>query len=114
MSFSTEPKAESRADLWTPVKVAGGTYLRLPLQTRWLHETDDLVLSLKESIKLARPGDTVGVSEKVVNLADWLGFWPATSGRAPIPWGSRSRKRWSTWYVPSASGGSSPRQSAVR
>ena len=68
MSFSTEPKADSRADLWTPVKVAGGTYLRLPLQTRWLHETDDLVLSLKESLKLARPGDTVGVSEKVVIL----------------------------------------------
>jgi hypothetical protein len=68
MSFSTEPKADSRADQWTPVKVAGGTYLRLPLQTRWLHETDDLVLSLKESLKLARPGDTVGVSEKVVIL----------------------------------------------
>jgi F420-0:gamma-glutamyl ligase len=68
MSFSTEPNADRRLDLWTQVKVAGVTYLRLPLQTRWLDETDDLVLALKDSLKLARPGDTVGVSEKVVIL----------------------------------------------
>ena len=68
MSFATEPKADRRADPWTQVKVAGGTYLRLPLHTRWLDETDDLVLALKDSLKLARPGDTVGVSEKVVIL----------------------------------------------
>jgi F420-0:gamma-glutamyl ligase len=68
MSFSTEPNADRRLDLWTQVKVVGVTYLRLPLQTRWLDETDDLVLALKDSLKLARPGDTVGVSEKVVIL----------------------------------------------
>jgi hypothetical protein len=68
MSLSTEPKADRRPDPWTQVKVAGGTYLRLPLHTRWLDETDDLVLALKDSLKLARPGDTVGVSEKVVIL----------------------------------------------
>ena len=68
MSFSTEPKADRSVDLWTQVKVAGVTYLRLPLQTRWLDETDDLVLALKESVELARPGDTVAISEKVVIL----------------------------------------------
>ncbi len=68
MSFSTEPKADRRVDLWTQVTVAGVKYLRLPLHTEWLDETDDLVLSLKESLKLARPGDTVAVSEKVVVL----------------------------------------------
>ena len=68
MTFPAEPKADKRVDLWTQVKVAGLKYLRLPLRTRWLNETDDLVLSLKESLKLARPGDTVGVSEKVIIL----------------------------------------------
>jgi hypothetical protein len=68
MSFSTEPKADRHVDLWTQVTVAGFKYLRLPLHTEWLDETDDLVLSLKESIKLARAGDTVAVSEKVVVL----------------------------------------------
>ena len=68
MSFVTEPKADRRVDPWTQVSGAGVKYLRLPLHTRWLDETDDLVLALKDSLKLARPGDTVGVSEKVVIL----------------------------------------------
>ena len=68
MTFPAEPKADKRVDLWTQVKVAGLKYLRLPLRTRWLNEADDLVLALKESLKLARPGDTVGVSEKVIIL----------------------------------------------
>ncbi len=68
MTFPTEPKADKRVDLWTQVKVAGVKYLRLPLPTRWLNEADDLVLALKESLELARPGDTVGVSEKVIIL----------------------------------------------
>jgi hypothetical protein len=68
MTFSTESKAENRVDLWTRVSVAGVNYLRLPLRTEWLDETDDLVLALKESLKAARPGDTVAVSEKVVIL----------------------------------------------
>jgi hypothetical protein len=68
MSFVAEPKAGSRVDPWTQVSVAGVKYLRLPLHTRWLDETDDLILALKDSLKPARPGDTVGVSEKVVIL----------------------------------------------
>ena len=68
MSFSAEPKTDQGVDLWTPVTVGGGKYLRRPLRTRWLNETDDLVLSLKESLELARPGDTVGVSETVTIL----------------------------------------------
>jgi hypothetical protein len=68
MSFTAEPKADERVDQWTQVRAAGINYLRLPLRTRWLNETDDLVLALKDSLKLARPGDTVGVSEKVVIL----------------------------------------------
>src|SRR5215207_3560825 len=68
MSFVAEPKAGRRVNLWTQVSVGGVKYLRLPLQTRWLDETDDLVLALKDSLKPARPGDTVGVSEKVVIL----------------------------------------------
>jgi len=68
MTFSTESKAENRVDLWTRVSVAGVNYLRLPLHTEWLDETDDLVLALKESLKAARPGDNVAVSEKVVIL----------------------------------------------
>ena len=67
MTFTAEPKAD-RIDLWTEVSVAGVRYLRLPLHTEWLDETDDLVLALKESLKVARPGDTVGVSETVTIL----------------------------------------------
>jgi hypothetical protein len=68
MSFSAEPQADQRVAQWTQVNVAGVEYLRLPLRTRWLNGTDDLVGSLKESLSLARPGDTVGVSEKVAIL----------------------------------------------
>lgn len=68
MTFSAETKADSPVDLWTRVSVAGVEYLRLPLRTPWLNATDDLVLALKENLKLARPGDTIGVSEKVVVL----------------------------------------------
>ena len=67
MTFTAEPKAD-RVDLWTEVSVAGVRYLRLPLHTEWLDETDDLVLALKESLKVARPGDTVGISETVTIL----------------------------------------------
>jgi F420-0:gamma-glutamyl ligase len=66
MSFSAEPEADTQ--LWTEVSVAGMKYLRLPRHTRWLDETDDLVLALKDSLDPARPGDTVAVSEKVVIL----------------------------------------------
>src|SRR5215203_1821583 len=68
MSFIAEQKADRRSNLWTQVSVAGLTYLRLPLHTRWFDASDDLVLALKESLKLGRPGDTVGVSEKVAVL----------------------------------------------
>jgi hypothetical protein len=68
MTFTAESKADNRLDLWTQVSVAGVKYLRLPLHTPWLDPTDDLVLALKESLKPARPGDTVGVSEKVAIL----------------------------------------------
>ncbi|MGH3341198.1 MAG: hypothetical protein ACRDPL_20500, partial [Propionibacteriaceae bacterium] len=68
MSFVAEPKADRRSNVWTQVSFAGANYLRFPLQTRWFDESDDLVLALKESLKLARPGDTVGVSEKVAVL----------------------------------------------
>ena len=68
MTFTAETKADSPVDLWTRVSVAGVEYLRLPLRTPWLNATDDLVLALKENLKLARPGDTIGVSEKVVVL----------------------------------------------
>jgi hypothetical protein len=68
MTFTAESKADNRLDLWTQVNVAGVKYLRLPLHTSWLEPTDDLVLALKESLKPARPGDTVGVSEKVAIL----------------------------------------------
>ena len=67
MSISAK-KADQQVAPWTQVSVAGVKYLRLPLHTRWLDETDDLVLALKEYLELARPGDTVGVSEKVVIL----------------------------------------------
>src|SRR5215211_538912 len=68
MSLTAESKADERVDRWTQVRVGGANYLRLPLPTHWLAETDDLVLALKDSLELARPGDTVGVSEKVVIL----------------------------------------------
>jgi hypothetical protein len=68
MTFPPEPTTDQRIDLWTQIRVAGVEYLRLPLRTRWLDETDDLMLALKDSLKLARPGDTVAISEKVVIL----------------------------------------------
>jgi hypothetical protein len=68
MSFSAEPRTDQRVEGWTQVTVAGVEYLRLPLRTRWLNQTDDLALALKEHLDLARPGDTVGVSEKVAIL----------------------------------------------
>jgi hypothetical protein len=68
MTFTAESKADNRLGLWTQVSVAGVKYLRRPLHTPWLDPTDDLVLALKESLKVARPGDTVGVSEKVAIL----------------------------------------------
>jgi hypothetical protein len=68
MTSTAETKADSPTDLWTQVSVAGAEYLRLPLRTPWLNATDDLVLALKANLKLARPGDTIGVSEKVVVL----------------------------------------------
>jgi hypothetical protein len=68
MTFTAESKADNRLDLWTQVSIAGVKYLRRPLHTPWLDPTDDLVLALKESLKVARPGDTVGVSEKVAIL----------------------------------------------
>ena len=67
MSYTAEPHAD-KLELWTQVNVAGVKYRRLPLHTRWLDATDDLVLALKDSLRLARPGDTVGVSEKVAIL----------------------------------------------
>ena len=66
MSLFAELTTDQRAALWTQVSVAGAEYLRLPLRTRWLDEADDLGLALKEHLELARPGDTVGVSETVV------------------------------------------------
>jgi F420-0:gamma-glutamyl ligase len=68
MSFTAESKADNGLGIWTQVSTAGVKYLRLPLHTPWLDPADDLVLALKESLKLARPGDTVGVSEKVAIL----------------------------------------------
>jgi hypothetical protein len=68
MSFSAETKTDQPVAPWTEVSVAGVEYSRLPLRTRWLDEADDLVLALKEHLELARPGDTIGVSEKVVIL----------------------------------------------
>jgi F420-0:gamma-glutamyl ligase len=68
MSFATQPEADKRVQQWTKVNASGLEYLRLPLHTRWLDETDDLILALKENLQLARPGDTVAVSEKVAIL----------------------------------------------
>ena len=114
MSFAAGPKADSRVDQWSEVSVGGVKYLRLPLHTRWLDETDDLALALKEHLKLARPGDTVGISEKApsvyhrpwtstpCNLDGWLDSCRPMSSHAPIRRGWRSRRRWSTCSVPSA------------
>jgi hypothetical protein len=55
-------------DAWSRVQVANVEYLRLPVRTRWLQEADDLTRSLREHLEMARPGDTVAVSEKVVVL----------------------------------------------
>jgi F420-0:gamma-glutamyl ligase len=68
MSLSAVLTTDQRTALWTQVSVAGAKYLRLPLRTRWLDEADDLAIALKEHLELARPGDTVGVSETVVIL----------------------------------------------
>lgn len=72
MSFTVRPEAAKDADtpvhLWTKVNASGVEYLRLPLHTRWLDETDDLTLALKENLALAKPGDTVAISEKVAIL----------------------------------------------
>jgi hypothetical protein len=67
MSFG-KPTADKGFGLWTHVIVAGAKYLRLPLHSRWLGETDDLVIALREQLTVAEPGDTVAVSEKVVEL----------------------------------------------
>jgi hypothetical protein len=72
MSFSARPRVDKDADTpgesWTRVNASGVDYLRLPLHTRWLDETDDLTLALKESLARAKPGDTVAISEKVAIL----------------------------------------------
>jgi hypothetical protein len=59
---------EDRVGAWSRVRVNETDYLRLPLHTRWLTAADELILSLKESLRLAQLGDTVAVSEKVVVL----------------------------------------------
>jgi len=72
MSFGAGPRVDKDADTpgqpWTRVNVSGVDYLRLPLHTRWLDANDDLTLALKESLALAKPGDTVAISEKVAIL----------------------------------------------
>jgi hypothetical protein len=61
------PTRESPA-AWTRMEADGVEYLRLPIHTRWLNETDELVLLLKENLHAAQLGDTVAISEKVVIL----------------------------------------------
>jgi hypothetical protein len=61
-------QTEERIDVWSRVQVAGVEYLRYPVRTRWLQEADGLVHSMREHLDIARPGDTVAVSEKVVVL----------------------------------------------
>lgn len=70
MSHEALAVDESRdgAEAWSRVQVAGVEYLRHPVPTRWLHEADELVWSLHEHLEMARPGDTVAVSEKVAVL----------------------------------------------
>jgi F420-0:gamma-glutamyl ligase len=59
---------DQRVGAWSRVHVAGTEYLRLPLHSRWLTEADELVRALKERLGVAKAGDTVAVSEKVVVL----------------------------------------------
>lgn len=59
---------QKSATAWSRMEAGGVEYLRLPLHTRWLGEGDELVLSLKQSLRAARVGDTVAISEKVVIL----------------------------------------------
>jgi F420-0:gamma-glutamyl ligase len=68
MTFARQPATDKPKQLWTKVTAFGVEYQRLPLHTRWLDETDDLALALKEHLRLAQPGDTVAVSEKVAIL----------------------------------------------
>jgi F420-0:gamma-glutamyl ligase len=68
MSFATQPETDRRVQIWTMLNASGAEYLRLPLHTRWLDETDDLALALKEHLRQAQTGDTVAVSEKVAIL----------------------------------------------
>jgi F420-0:gamma-glutamyl ligase len=68
MTFARQPATDKREQLWTQVNASGVEYQRLPLHTRWLDETDDLALALKEHLRLAQAGDTVAVSEKVAIL----------------------------------------------
>src|SRR4029450_2799500 len=68
MTFAAQPATDKPKQLWTKVTAFGVEYQRLPLHTRWLDETDDLALALKEHLRLAQPGDTVAVSEKVAIL----------------------------------------------
>ena len=66
--ISASLRAGEHAVPWSRVHVGGADYLRHPLHTAWLAETDDLTLSLKDSLGAARIGDTVAISEKVVIL----------------------------------------------
>jgi F420-0:gamma-glutamyl ligase len=68
MTFVTQSGTDKRDRVWTKVNAFGVDYLRLPLHTRWLDATDDLVLALKEQLRNALPTDTVAVSEKVAIL----------------------------------------------
>ena len=54
MTFATQPATDKREQLWTKVNASGVEYQRLPLHTRWLDETDDLALALKEHLRLAQ------------------------------------------------------------
>jgi hypothetical protein len=53
---------------WSMITVDGRCFQRLPVQTRWLEETDDLPSVLLEHTGDRRPGDTVAISEKVAVL----------------------------------------------
>jgi F420-0:gamma-glutamyl ligase len=61
-------EARDGVEAWSRVHVAGVEYLRHPVPTRWLQEADELVWSMHEHLEMARPGDTVAVSEKVAVL----------------------------------------------
>lgn len=60
--------SEQAPNVWTKVEVGGVTYLCLPISTRWLRETDDLIQTATELTEQRRIGDTVIVSEKVALL----------------------------------------------